>query len=363
MSERFYQRARVLVTGVSGVKGTWLALALARAGAEVVGVDVVAPSPEAHFTRARAGDHVRFVQGDICDLELMQSLADDVDAIVNLAAVSLVGEARARPLEAYRTNTYGTAVVLEALRRSTRCERALMVTTDKVYHSKDGAPWLENDPLFATDPYPVSKACSEEVIRDYVHTYLAAAGKHVVVARAGNVMLGGDPYSSEVLDGRGHLHVDCFEALVDGRVPRIFNPDFTRPYTYGLDIIRGYMTALAVAHRNGVRGEAFNFGAQEVLGVKNGVVASKICELWGSGATWEHVDGRFEPFEQQSLDWTKAEQVLGWRPAYSIDQTLTDIARWYTAWGERRAKNGAAFTMADVDAELFVRYEAVVAAQ
>jgi CDP-glucose 4,6-dehydratase len=291
----------------------------------------------------------------------VQRLVDDADAVMNLAAVSLVGESRAHPLETYRTNAFGTAVVLEALRRSERCTRALMVTTDKVYRSKDGIPWEEHDALFATDPYPVSKACSEEIIRDYVHTYLDAAGKHVVVARAGNVLLGGDPYSSAVLDGRGHLHVDCFEALIEGRRPQIYNPVFTRPYTYGLDILRGYTTALAAADRPGVRGEAFNFGAQEVLGVENGVVATKICEAWGSGITWEHAAGRFEPFEKQSLSWTKAAQVLGWRPAYSIDDTVRDLADWYRAWGERRA-GGAPFGIDDVDDVLFARYDAAVAA-
>ena len=351
--------SRVLVTGVTGVKGTWLALDLARRGVDVVGVDRVAPTPDSHFARGRVGEHIQFVQGDICDVDLMRSLVDGVDAVMNLAAVSLVGESRDNPLDTYRTNTYGTAVMLEAIRCSDRCGRGLFVTTDKVYKSADGVPWVEDHPLFATDPYPVSKACSEEVIRDYVNTYLAEVGKHIVVARAGNVLLGGDPYSSEILNGRGHLHVDCFESLLAGRPPQIFNPVFTRPYTYGLDIIRGYVTALSNAHREGVRGEAFNFGAQEVLGVENGVVATKICEQWGTGLMWEHANGRFEPFEKQSLDWSKAERVLGWRPAYSIDETIADLAIWYRAYGERRL-SGDAFTMDDVDRDLFDRYESAI---
>jgi CDP-glucose 4,6-dehydratase len=356
----FFDGRRVLVTGATGVKGTWLALVLARRGAEVVGLDRVAPTPSSHFELARVGDRIRFVQGDLCDLDLLQRLVDETDVVFNLAAVSLVGESRANPLDTYRSNTYGTAVVLEALRRSDRCDRAVMVTTDKVYRSKNGLPWTEDDALFATDPYPVSKACSEEVVRDYVHTYLDAAGKHVVVARAGNVLLGGDPYSSAVLDGRGHLHVDCFEALIEGRPPRIFNPAFTRPYTYGLDILRGYAVAAERAHERDVRGEAFNFGAREVLGVENGVVASKICAAWGSGVAWEHADGRFEPFEKQSLDWSKADRVLGWRPVYSIDETIADLARWYRVWGKRRAIGGS-FTVDDIDDELLDRHDAAVA--
>ncbi len=356
----FFDGRRVLVTGATGVKGTWLALVLARRGAHVVGIDRVAPTPTSHFTLARVGEHVRFVQGDVCDTDLMQHLVDEVEVVFHLAAVSLVGESRADPLDTYRTNTFGTAVVLDALRRSPNAERAVMVTTDKVYRSKNGAPWVENDPLFATDPYPVSKACAEEVIADYVRTYLDHASKHVVTARAGNVLLGGDPYSSAVLDGRGHLHVDCFEALIDGRPPQIYNPAFTRPYTYGLDILRGYTMAAEQAHRAGVRGEAFNFGAQEVHGVENGVVATKICTAWASGVRWEHADGRFEPFDRQSLDWSKAEAILGWRPAYSIDDTVADLARWYRVWGKRRAASDA-FAMDDIDHELISRYDAAVA--
>lgn len=360
MTDAWFAGRRVLVTGVTGVKGTWLAMALARAGADVVGLDTVAPTPVSHYALARVGDRTRFVHGDVCDVALVQSLVDECDAVMHLAAVSLVGESRANPLETYRTNAFGTAVVLEALRRSERCDRALLVTTDKVYRNNGGVPWVEDDPLFATDPYPVSKACAEEIIRDYVHTYLDGAGKHVVTARAGNVLLGGDPYSSAVLDGRGHLHVDCFEALLEGRAPQIFNPAFTRPYTYGLDIIRGYTTALVAAERAGVRGEAFNFGACEVLGVENGVVATKICEAWGGPIRWEHASGRFEPFERQSLDWSKAAAVLGWRPAYTIDHTVRDLAEWYRTWGERRV-DGAPFTMDDVDDALFARYDAAVA--
>jgi CDP-glucose 4,6-dehydratase len=335
----FFDGRPVLITGVTGAQGTWLALVLARRGAQVIGVDRRQPGPGSHYTSSRVGEHVCFVEGDLRDVDLLCRLIDGVDVVFDLSAVSLAAERRAGRRDgdpghagsgSAGSGSAGSgsagegAAVLEAVHRSTRCERAVVVPAG------DARPGLRRD------------------------------GKHVVVARAGDVLLGGDPCSSAAAGGRGHLHVDCFESLIDGRPPRVADPTLARPYVYGLDIVRGYTMAAEQAHRPGVHGEVFAFGPSDALGVENGALATKICRAWGSGVRWESSPAAGEPGAVAPLDRSKAEQVLGWRPAYTIEQTVDDLARWFRVWGKRRAAS-ATFPMDDIDGELIARYDAAVA--
>ncbi|MGH9755768.1 MAG: NAD-dependent epimerase/dehydratase family protein, partial [Blastocatellia bacterium] len=267
MFRGFFKGKRILVTGVTGVKGSWLALELLEAGAQVIGVGIKPPESDSNFVLANLGAKITFHQGDVADLSLMRELMEDTDGVFHLAAVALVGDARRNPLETYRTNTLGTATVLEAIRLSDSVKYAVFVTTDKVYKPKGGEIWNETDPLFATGPYPVSKACAEQIITDYYYNYLRPAGKRLGVGRAGNVIIGGDFYSTEKTNGAGRIFVDCFDALIKKQSPKIFTPKFTRPYTYGLDILSGYLTLMSELDNEGVDGEAFNFGPHEQYGV------------------------------------------------------------------------------------------------
>jgi len=352
----FYRGKRVLITGVAGVKGTWLAQVLLELGSEVVGLDIRQPEANSNFIASDLHRRITFVHGDVTDLPLLQRTLAGVDCVFHLAAISLVGEARRNPLETYRSNTLGTATVLEAIRLSESVQWAIFVTTDKVYRSKGGELWVESDPLFATEPYPVSKACAEQILADYHRNYLRAAGKRIGIARAGNVILGGDPYSSQRMNGAGHLHGDCFEALIEGRSPELYTPQFTRPYTYGLDTLSGYLTLMSQLDTAGVAGEAFNFGPHERFGVENGLVATKICQIWGTGIEWHSTQPRAEPFEKQSLNWDKARQRLNWQPAYTIYEALADIAQWYRAWVER-GRGAEPGSMVDVNRALIQAHQ------
>ncbi len=332
MFNDFFRGKSVLVTGVAGVKGTWLALELLEAGSRVIGLDNRQPDARSNFVASGLDERITFVRADVADLNAVQRAAEGVECVFHLAAISLVGDARRRPWETYRSNVLGTVAVLEAMRLSPTLQYAVIVTTDKVYRPKNGEPWIESDPLVASEPYPISKACAELVTADYYQQYLRPAGKRVGIARAGNVVLGGDPYSSEATGGAGHLHVDCFEALMQGKQPEIFTPEFTRPYTYGLDILTGYMSLMSHLDDSGVDGEAFNFGPHERHGVENRLVATKICEIWNNGLRWRTTKTRSEPFARQSLSWEKAQQRLGWQPAYTVHETLEQVANWYRAW-------------------------------
>ena len=351
MFAAFYEGKKVLVTGIAGVKGSWLALKLLQVGADVMGLDCSRPKPASNFTAAGLEGRIRFIAGDVTNLSSLQESLVGVDCVFHLAAKSLVGEAARSPLEAYRVNTLGTATVLEAFRTSDSARYAVFVTTDKVYSPKQGLPWVESDPLVASGPYQVGKACAEYIIRDYFRCYLRGTGKRIGIARAGNVVIGGDFNSSRTTEGAGRLFVDCYEALMEGRSPEIFRPNFGRPYTYGLDIISGYMTLMSNLEREGVDGEAFNFGPHEQYGVENALVATKICELWGGNVTWRTGSTREEPFEQQSLSWEKARNLLAWQPAYTLYEALRDTTKWYKAWLSMGRKGGAG-AMHQLDLEL-----------
>jgi CDP-glucose 4,6-dehydratase len=176
------------------------------------------------------------------------------------------------------------------------------------------------------------------------------------VGRAGNVVIGGDFHSSSRTNGGGRIFVDCYEALAEGRAPEIYSPKFTRPYTYGLDILSGYMTLMSQLQRPEVAGQAFNFGPREQYGVPNSVLAGKICELWGSGVMWRSGTPREEPFEFQSLSIRKSDEVLGWRPAFTLDEALRDTTEWYRAWAAMgdSAEPGC---MSEINEQLFEQYE------
>jgi len=336
--EGFFLGRRVLVTGVCGVKGTWLALMLLESGAEVVGLDLGLPAPDSNFFASGLDQRIKLVHGSVTDFALIRELVEDVDAIFHLAALALVHTANRDPLATYQSNTIGTATLLEAIRLASKPRRAVFVTTDKVYRPKAGEPWTETDPLGASGAYAVSKACAELIIADYHREYFQNAGHLIGIARAGNVLIGGDLYTTHRTGGAGRILADCFEALIHQRRPEIFSPSFTRPYTYGLDTLSGYMTLMAALDRPGIAGEAFNFGPSEPYGVMNSALATKICEAWGDDLMWQPGTRREEPFEYQSLALDKSSTKLHWRPAYTLDESIDSAVKWYKAWSEWRTQ-------------------------
>jgi len=361
MFDGYFAGKRVLVTGASGVKGTWLALLLLLAGSIVTGLDKRRAALRSNFTATGLGGRIRFVHGDVRDLTLVRREVEGADCIFHLAAKAIVGEAYREPLEAYSNNTLGTATMLEALRLAATPKRAVFVTTDKVYRAKPaGESWSESDELGATGPYAVSKTCAELAIRDYHRCYLAGSETKIAVGRAGNVLVGGDDHSSSSTQGAGRIFVDCYEALAEGRAPAIFRPSYTRPYTYGLDILAGYMSLMSQLDRKGVAGEAFNFGPYEQLGVSNALLATKICELWGSGVMWKGGAPREEPFEYQALRTEKSQCLLGWRPAYTLYEALRATTRWYKAWAELGA-NVSEGCLYDLNCSLIAEHRAAAA--
>ncbi|MFA5786444.1 MAG: NAD-dependent epimerase/dehydratase family protein [Actinomycetota bacterium] len=306
----------VLVTGAAGFLGEWTVRTLAAGGARVAGLDI-AWRPE---QRERRADTISIVDGDVRDIEGVAALLRDarVDAVVHLAAQSLVGEAQTDPVDAFSNNVEGTWAVLEACRRTPAVASIVVASSDKAYGDAKGEEYDETMPLTPLNPYDVSKACADLIARSYASAY----GLPIAVTRCGNIYGGGDLNWSRVVPG-------TVRSLLRGERPIIRSDGtYVRDYLYVEDAVAGVLTlASALAERAELRGEAFNFAAGERHTVME--VVERIMNRLGIRLEPDVRNEAVGEIREQRLSAAKAQAVLGWRPAYSLDEGLNRAATWY----------------------------------
>jgi len=321
----FWRGKRVLITGHTGFKGSWLSLWLQRLGAQVTGYALPAPQ-ESLFELARVEQGMASVHADIRDLTELRRVFGNIrpEIVLHLAAQALVRQSYVAPVETFEVNVMGTVNVLEAARGTPGCRVVLNVTSDKCYQNNEW-PWgyRENDPLGGHDPYSSSKACSELVTSAYRNSF---AGVAVGSARAGNVIGGGD-FSKD------RLIPDIIRAIREGRCLEIRSPDAIRPWQHVLEPLSGYLKLVQrMWEEPGAYAQSWNFGPlpQDVRTV--GWIADKIGEYWDGGLTWRITNGE-KPHEAHllALDSSKARTVLGWRPRWGLERALQEVIRWHRA--------------------------------
>lgn len=326
---------RVLVTGCTGFKGSWLTLLLRELGAEVTGFALDPPTRPSLWESARAGDGVEWVRGDTADTAALESLVRRTDphTVFHLAAQALVRESYREPLETFRVNVQGTAALLDALRRAPGPRAVVVVTSDKCYENREwDRGYAETDALGGRDPYAASKACAEIVAASYRASFFPPdeIGRHGVAlatARAGNVIGGGDWAADRIVP-------DFVAAIAAGRPVRVRNPGAHRPWQHVLDALAGYVVlAERLADDPAAHAEAWNFGpsGEDVRTV--GTLADDLCRLWGPVARWER-DAAPQPHEARrlSLDASKARARLPLPPALDYAAALAWTVEWYRAW-------------------------------
>lgn len=330
----FWRGRRVLLTGHTGFKGSWLALWLASLGAEVHGFALeptVEPAPFVELNvEKRLASHCI---GDVRDARAVAAAvaATRPEVTLHLAAQALVRRSYAEPLLTYATNVMGTAHVLEALRGAGDPGACVVVTSDKVYAERVGSAYAEDDRLGGHDPYSASKAAAELVVASYRASFLATQHLHVATARAGNVIGGGDR-------SQDRLMVDVVAALLSGDVVALRHPEATRPWQHVLDPLSGY---LILAERLVQDGPSFarpwNFGpaASGVATVEE--VVTRAREAWG-GSLRVARSAALGPHEAPSLilDARQACHKLGWTPRLDLDHAVA----WTIEW-ERERGSGA----------------------
>jgi CDP-glucose 4,6-dehydratase len=332
--QRFYRARRVLVTGHTGFKGSWLALWLARLGADVHGC-ALAPDqgPDNLFERACVAAAIQSAEIDVREPEGVLRYVAQVrpQVIFHLAARAWVQQGYEDPLATFATNTLGTTHVLEAARQTSSVDAVVCVTTDKVYRDRPGAPrYREDDELGGQDPYSASKAAAELVARCYGHMPRESGrALALATARGGNVIGGGDWSPHRVVP-------DIVRAIRARRPLRLRRPEATRPWQHALDLSYGY---LLLGHRlvgetehgrDGKPPEAWNFGpaAGDEMTVA-GLVAAFLANWGEADYPVEHTEPPHHETTTLRLDSSRANQELGWQPSLNAAACVEWTADWY----------------------------------
>lgn len=328
-----YRGRRILLTGHTGFKGSWLALWLHELGADVTGVALSPESEQNHWDllKLQIADH----RIDIRDLNALQQVFQDArpEIVFHLAAQPLVRRSYRDPLGTWSTNVMGTANVLEACRGVSGIRAIVAITTDKCYQNREWSwGYREIDPLGGHDPYSASKAGAELVAASYRSAYFNTySGPLLATARAGNVIGGGD-WSQD------RLIPDLICAIARCESLEIRSPSATRPWQHVLESLSGYLL-LGQKLLEGETGfaEAWNFGPEPEGNRTVSEVLGRFNKEW-EAASW-HVTENTQPHEANLLylDSSKARKLLGWQPVWSFDTALVKTAAWYRSWLEDHA--------------------------
>jgi CDP-glucose 4,6-dehydratase len=334
MNASFWKGRKVLITGHTGFKGSWLSLWLQHLSAEVVGYSLPPPTDPSLFESAGVAAGMRSIAGDVRDRSRLHECIGTFrpDIVLHMAAQSVVRTSYEDPAGTYATNVLGTVNLLDALRVLPGRAAIVNVTTDKVYRNNEWVwGYRESDALGGRDPYSSSKACSELVTQAFADSYFSDAGaeptKLIATARAGNVIGGGDWTPDQLVP-------DVVKAFHEGRQPVLRNPQSVRPWQFVLDCLAGYLT---LAERLFVDGRSFagawNFGPAQDEAREVRQIVERLGQQWPLARGWRHDQGP-QPHEAHTLklDSTKANEMLGWRARLPLDESIDWIADWYTRY-------------------------------
>lgn len=330
-----YRGKRVLITGHTGFKGSWLSLLLNELGADVYGFALEPPTSPSLYKEAKIDELVTSYIGDVRDLDYLTKVIQEVqpEIVFHMAAQPLVRESYKIPVETYSTNVMGTVHLLEACRSTTSVKAIVNVTTDKCYENKEWHwGYRENEPMGGYDPYSNSKGCSELITSAYRNSFFNSSeyqnhGVAVATARAGNVIGGGDWAEDRLIP-------DFIRAISKGEKVRIRSPFAIRPWQHVLEPLSGYLRLAELLYTVGSKfAQAWNFGPYDHDAKNVEWITNTICEFWGDEASFE-IDKKPQPHEAiyLKLDCSKANAELNWFPKWDIQTTLKSIVDWNKAY-------------------------------
>jgi CDP-glucose 4,6-dehydratase len=310
---------RALVTGATGIVGSWLCRDLLDRGAEVTAF-VRDDDPQSDFFRTETAGRCSIVRGDLARFEDCARAINhsESDTVFHLGAQTLVGAALRDPLETLESNVRGTYNVLEAARRFEGLVSAVVVaSSDKAYGDTGGVAYEESMPMMGRHPYDVSKSCGDLIASAYAHTY----GVPVAITRCGNIYGGGDLNWSRIVPG-------TIRSIARGERPILrSNGKAVRDYIYVRDVVAAYLLTAEALGSHGVAGEAFNFSCESRVTVFE--IVERICALMNAHADPVVLDAaRFE-IPEQTLSARKARERLQWEPLWSLDAGLEETIAWY----------------------------------
>jgi len=332
VNSEFWKNKKVLVSGHTGFKGSWLSLWLQDMGAQVIGVSLEPPTNPSLYQQARVAEGMDSLRADIRDLDKIKNIFNQYkpEVIFHLAAQSLVRYSYREPVETYQTNVMGTLNVLEAIRSIDSVRAAIMITTDKCYENQEWEwGYRENEPMGGFDPYSSSKGCAELLIASYRNSYFPnnLYNEHktaIASVRAGNVIGGGDWAEDRLIP-------DIMRAVLVNSTINIRNPNAIRPWQHVLEPLVGYINLAEKLFISGAKyAEAWNFGPKEEDAKPVQWIVEEITKYWGEGANWI-ADNDEHPHEANylKLDCSKSHAKLKWWPRWSLRTALEKIIEWH----------------------------------
>ena len=346
-SEEFYKGKKVLVTGHTGFKGTWMCKLLIMMGAEVTGYALQAPTDPSLFELCKVGAKMNSVEGDIRDLDHLMKVFEEVqpEIVIHMAAQPIVRDSYKNPVYTYETNVMGTVNVLECIRKTSSVRSFVNVTTDKVYLNREWQwGYRENEELNGYDPYSNSKSCSELVTCSYKNSFFGGEngkmddGREIAITtcRAGNVIGGGDFANDRIIP-------DCVRAVEAEKKIIVRNPFSTRPYQHVLEPVVTYLMIAQEQYKDISLAGSYNVGPDDLDCWTTGDLVDLFCKTWndsnvGSGYTaeWENqYDGGPHEANFLKLDCSKIKSVFGWKTTWHMQETMEKIVEWTKCYLEK----------------------------
>lgn len=325
----FYKGKKVLITGHTGFKGSWMCKMLLNAGAYVTGYSLGAPTNPSLFDMCRLSDQMYSVIGDVRDLAHLQAIFREVqpEIVIHMAAQPLVRDSYKNPVYTYDVNVMGTVNVLECVRNVGSVKSFLNVTTDKVYLNREWEwGYRENEELNGYDPYSNSKSCSELVTSSYKTSFFQDRRIAISTARAGNVIGGGDFATDRIIP-------DCIRAAAEKKEIIVRNPYSTRPYQHVLEPVAVYLMIVKEQYENCELAGNYNVGPDDCDCLTTGELVTLFCEKWnqetGENITWKNVhDGGPHEANFLKLDCSRLKGIFNWQPRWHAETTMQKIVEW-----------------------------------
>jgi CDP-glucose 4,6-dehydratase len=322
MNPSFWRDRPVLVTGCTGLLGSWLTQALVEAKADVVGL-IRDDVPQSHLARSGVIYSLRIARGDVTDYATMERVLNEyeIDTVFHLAAQTIVGIANRAPLSTFETNIRGTWTTLEAARRSPTVKRILVASSDKAYGTQPVLPYTEDMPLHGEHPYDVSKSAADLIAQTYAKTY----DMPIAITRCANLYGGGDLNWNRLIPG-------TIRSALQGQSPVIRSDGtFVRDYLYVRDAVRAYMMLAQALDRPEIRGQAFNCSTDEPVSV---LEMTRLILRLSPHPRLEPIvlDEVKNEIKDQYLNSAKLHDALGWQPAWSREAAMVETMAWYAQY-------------------------------
>lgn len=333
MNINFFKGKKILITGHTGFKGSWMSQLLIMVGADVIGYGLKPQTTPNLFELCQLDKNMNSIIGDVRDLEHMARVFAETkpEIVIHMAAQPLVRESYREPVYTYETNVMGTVNVLECVRKTPTVKSVVNVTTDKVYLNKEWDwGYRECEELNGFDPYSNSKSCSELVTQSYVNAFFDKMPVAVSTARAGNVIGGGDFAEDRIIP-------DCIRAAMNNKEIFVRNPFSIRPYEHVLEPIVAYLMIAKAQYEDRKYAGNYNVGPDENDCWTTGDLVTLFCDEWnhatGASINWiDKYDGGPHEACFLKLDCSKIKRTFGWKPKWDVQTAMKKIIEWSVAY-------------------------------